>query len=147
MASTITLMNNINKYVTDGTVDLDSDTIKVAMLADTYTVNAAHSIFGDVSSHEVAAGNGYTAGGIALANKSVSVTGNDTKFSADPATWAGLTKTYRYLAIYAAKTANAVVNPLLAIILVDNTPANIVITAADYSVQWNANGIFRWTKS
>lgn len=147
MASTITLTNNLNKYVTDGTVDLDSDTIKVAMLADTYTVSAAHSIFGDVSSHQVAAGNGYAAGGAALANKSITVAGNETKFSADPATWTGLTKTYRFLAIYAEKTANAVVNPLLAIILVDNTPANIVITAADYSVQWNANGIFKWTKA
>lgn len=147
MASTITLMNHLAKICADGTVDLDTDDIKVAMLADTYTVNAAHTILGDVSSHEVAAGNGYTAGGVALANKSLTVAGNDTKFSADPATWTGLTKTFRYLAIYAAKTANGLVNPLLAVILVDNTPADIVVTTADYSVQWNANGIFKWTKS
>lgn len=144
MASTLTIPNNFRKYIADGTIDLDTDTIKAALLLDTYTLSAAHSIFGDVSSHEVAAGNGYAAGGVALANQSVTVTGAQSKFSADPATWAALTKTFRYLALYANKTANGVVNPLIALILLDNTPANIVVTAADYSIQWNANGILVW---
>jgi len=142
MASTLTLTNALRKYLGDGSVDWDSDTVKVAMLSNSYTVNPAHSIFGDVSSHEVAAGGGYTAGGVALANKSVTLAAAVAKYTADPATWAGLTKTYRTLAIYSEKTVNGVVNPLIALILVDNTPADIVITAADYSVQWNANGIF-----
>ena len=142
MASTITLVNSLRKALGDGTIDWDTDTIKCAMLTNAYSVNAAHSIFGDVSANEVAAGAGYTTGGVALANKSVTLTGATAKYTADPATWTGLTKTYRTLAIYAVKTANGLVNPLIALILVDNTPADIVVTAADYSIQWNANGIF-----
>jgi hypothetical protein len=135
------MSNSLRKYLADGTIDLDTDDIRCAMLSSSYAANAAHSIFGDVSAHEVTAGNGYSAGGSALTNKSVTLSGSTSKFTADPATWPGLTKTYRFLALYAVKTANGVVNPLVAVILVDNTPADIVITAADYSVQWNANGI------
>lgn len=142
MASTLTLTNALRKYLGDGTVDWDSDTVKCAMLNSGYTINAAHAVFADVSASEVAAGGGYTTGGAALANKSVTLAGAVAKYTADPATWAGLTKTYRTLAIYSEKSINGVVNPLIALILVDNTPADIVITAADYSVQWNANGIF-----
>lgn len=142
MASTITLVNNLSKYLGDGTLDWDDDDVRCAMLANSYTVNAAHSVFADVSSAEVAAGGGYSAGGVLLANKSISLVGNVSHYSADPATWAALTKTYRFLALYAEKTVNALVNPLIGIILVNNTPADIVISGADYSVQWNAAGIF-----
>lgn len=142
MASTITLTNSLRKYLGDGTIDWDSDTIKCMMLTSGYTLNAAHSILADVSANEVAAGNGYTTGGVTLANKSVTLAGVVAKYTADPATWGTLTKTYRFLALYSEKTVNGVVNPLIALILVDNTPADIVITGADYSVQWNANGIF-----
>lgn len=142
MASTITLTNALHQYLGDGTIDWDSDTIKVAMLTSAYVLNAAHSVFADVSGSEVAAGNGYTSGGVALTNKAVTLAGAVAKYTADPATWPGLTKTYRYLAVYAEKTVNSRVNPLIALILVDNTPADIQITGADYSVQWNANGLF-----
>ena len=142
MASTIVLVNSLRKYLGDGTVDWDSDTIKCMMLNNSYALNAAHSALADVSANEVAAGGGYSTGGVALANKSVTLAGSVAKYTADPATWAALTKTYRFLAMYSEKTANAIVNPLIALILVDNTPADIVVTAADYSVQWNANGIF-----
>ena len=142
MASTITLVNSLRKYLGDGTIDWDSDTVKVAMLTSAYTLNAAHSVFADVSANQVTAGGGYSAGGVALANKSVSLTGAVAKYLADPATWSALTKQYRWLAIYSEKTVNALTNPLIALILVDNTPADIVISGADYSVQWNANGLF-----
>ena len=131
MASTITLVNSLRKYLGDGTIDWDSDTVKVAMLTSAYTLNAAHSVFADVSANQVTAGGGYSAGGVALANKSVSLTGAVAKYLADPATWSALTKQSRWLAIYSEKTVNALTNPLIALILVDNTPADIVISGAD----------------
>lgn len=142
MASTAYLFNSARKALLDGTIDLDTDTIKAALLASTYTFSAAHSILADVVAHEVAAGNGYTTGGTALTTAAVTYAAAVAKFTADPAAWASLTKTFRFLLIYANKTANGLVNPLLGCILLDNTPADIVVTAADYSIQWNANGIF-----
>lgn len=145
MASTITIYNSFRKYEADGTIDLDSDIINAALLSNGYAVNAAHSVLADVVANEVAAGTGYTTGGVALANKSVTYTGAIAKFTADPATWASLTKTFRFLVLYALKTANGVTNPLICAFLLDNTPADIVVTSADYSVQWNANGIITWS--
>lgn len=141
MASTVTLFNSFRKYIADGTIDLDSDTIKAALLLDTYTVNPAHTILSDVSSHEAGAGSGYSSGGVALTGKSVTYTGTTGKFTSDPPLWLALTKTFRFLLVYAAVTRNSIVNPLIEIILIDNTPQNIIVSAADYSIQWSANGI------
>lgn len=145
MASSITLFNIFRKANADGTIDLDSDTIKVMLVDSNYTFNAGHSEAADVSAYEVAAGSGYSAGGVALANKSVTLNAATSKFTADPATWPGLTKTFRFAVLYAEKVANGLTNPLIACVLLDTTPADVVVTAADYSIQWNANGIIAWS--
>jgi len=141
MASTVTVFNPFRKYLGDGTIDMDTDTIKAALITSAYTVNASHGILSDVSAHEVTNGAGYTTGGATLTTPNMSYSGAVAKFTADPAIWAALTKTFRYLLLYAAVTRNGVVNPLMEIILIDNTPADIVVTAADYSIQWSASGI------
>lgn len=141
MASTTTLYNALRKYLADGTIDLDSDTIKVALVNSGYTPDAAHVHYADVSANEVANGSGYVTGGQTLANKVSSYTGANGKWTADNPVWAGLTKTFRYAVVYAVKTANGVTNPLIAVILLDNTPADVVVSGADYSIQWNAAGI------
>jgi hypothetical protein len=94
-----------------------------------------------VVAHEVAAGAGYTSGGAALANKTVTLNGAVGKFTADPVQWPGLTKTFRFAILYSEKVLDGVTNPIIACVLLDNTPANVVVTAADYSIQWNASGI------
>lgn len=145
MASTVTIFNSFRKYIADGTIDLDTDTVKAALLLSTYTVSAAHTILSDVSSHEVAAGSGYTAGGVALTTPSVTYSGAVAKYTADPAVWTSLSKTFRFLLLYANVTRNGIVNPLLEVILIDNTPGDIIVTATDYSIQWNANGIISFS--
>jgi hypothetical protein len=141
MASTVTIFNSFRKYAADGTIDLDTDTVKAALITSAYTVNATHTILADISANEVSNGAGYTTGGATLTTPSVTYSGAVAKFSADPALWLALTKTFRFVLLYANVTRNAVVNPLIAIILIDNTPNDIVVTAADYSIQWSASGI------
>ena len=64
-----------NKYkqkIMLGGIDLLNDTIKVALLANTYTPAIdTHEYFSDVSAHELATAGGYTAGGATLAGKTV----------------------------------------------------------------------------
>jgi hypothetical protein len=47
---------------------------KLALLKSTYTPNADHATFADVSAHEVAAGNGYSSGGIDIEASNVGFT-------------------------------------------------------------------------
>ena len=141
MASTSTIYNPFHKFIFDGTVDLDTATIKVALVTSAYTLDANHDEWADVSANEVANGSGYTTGGIALSGKVVSQTAGVGKFTADNPLWTNLTKTFRYAVLYLSGTVNGVVNPLILAILLDNTPADVSVSAVDYTIQWHANGI------
>lgn len=145
MASSISLYNSLLKYLADGTVNLNTDTIKVALVDSGYSFAATDDIWGDVSADEVAAGDGYTTGGETLANQAVSLTDSPakSKFDADDLVWTALTKVFRFGIIYAVKSVGspAVVNPLIACILFDTAPADITVSGVDFTIQWNASGI------
>jgi len=54
--------------------DLSTDTLKIALMDTAFTFDpATHDAWADVSASEIAAGNGYTAGGQALAGVSVDI--------------------------------------------------------------------------
>jgi hypothetical protein len=116
----------------------------LALVTSEYTFNAAHTIWdpgtddaADPSHCEVANGDGYTTNGAALGSLSVTAV----RFDAADVTWAALTKTFRGAVLYHRATYLTIVNPLIAYILFDSTPADIVIGGGDYTVQWNASGI------
>lgn len=141
MSSTTQIYNPLRKYLMNGTIDLDTDDIKVALIASGYTFSAAHTHFADVSPNEVANGAGYTTGGKSLVGSLADFTGAIGKFSADNPVWTGLTKTFRYAVLYAYGVLNGVTDPLIACILLDNTPADVVVAGVDYTIQWNPSGI------
>jgi len=134
MAATITAYDHLWKLLLTGAVDLDTDTIKVALVTSSYTPSPAHDEWADVSANEVATGSGYTTGGIALANP---VTTNTT-VDYDDIVWTSLTKTFRYAVGYKSGSGGGLTNPLLFYILLDSTPADIVSTGSNYSIQWNS---------
>lgn len=60
--------------VTNGSVDLDTDTIKLALVTASYTPTQATDNFrDDLGANEASGGSGYTAGGFTLASKALSV--------------------------------------------------------------------------
>ena len=83
------------------THDLINDTIKCALLKNTYTPSSDHDVYADVSTDENPAGSGYTAGGETLANVTVSESGLEIIVDADDPLWSSLTATaLRYGVIY-----------------------------------------------
>lgn len=134
MAATITAYDHLWKLLLTGAVDLDTDTIKVALVTSSYTPSTAHDEWADVSANEVATGSGYTTGGIALANP---VTTNTT-VDYDDIVWTSLTKTFRYAVGYKSGSGGGLTNPLLFYILLDSTPADVVSTGSNYTIQWNS---------
>ena len=141
MAATIAIYNYYKKFLLDGTdIDLDNDTIKVALCTSDYTPDIDnHDYFDDIT--DELSGGGYTAGGKTLSNVSLSIdTANDkVKFDADDVTWTDLTATnVRYAIIY-KDTGTASTSPLIAYVDFgeDKTFSN-----ADLKITWSANGIF-----
>lgn len=201
-------------YLQDGTIDLDSDTIKAALVTNSAVLThdqwAADTVYGagdivvpttdngrryictvagtsdpsteptwptteggtvvdggtltwqefggalcnlttwsDLSAAEAANGDGYTTGGATLANLALSLTTvmvssvakRAVKWDADNVTWSALTKDFRYLVLYASGTLNGVTDPLIAYILLNDTPADYSANAIDFTINWNASGI------
>jgi len=156
MATTFTLYNSFKKYLLDGTIDLDTDTIKVALVTSAYTPLATHDVLADVMASpdpEVVAiaspSNGYTDGGAALSGAAVTHTDSPStaKFDASDLTWTSLTATFRYGIVYAEKSVGspAIVNPLIGYILFNDTPADVDVSGVDFTIQWSASGIVTLT--
>lgn len=93
--------NVFKRRIMDGGMDLDTNTIKAMLVTSTYTPNRdTHTIKSDVT-NEVT-GTAYTAGGVTLANKTVTQDDTDDEgvWDADDAVWAASTITARAMVIY-----------------------------------------------
>lgn len=105
MASMI--YHNFFERLGRGAGDLQSLTVKCALVTSSYTANKDHDFFDDVSANEISAGGGYTAGG---ATVSVTVTDDDANDRVDivlgQAQWTTATITARG-AVYYVDTAGA----------------------------------------
>ena len=139
MAVTSALFNSFKGNVLGATIDLDTDTIKVALCTSTFTPNVDTMDFFDDITNEVV-GAGYTAGGATLANKTITVdTTNDRAYlDADDVTWAASTITARYIVVYKS-TGTAATSPLIGYI---NLGTDRTSSADTFYVTWPtpANG-------
>lgn len=125
-------------------IDFDTDNIKVMLLTSAYTPNQdTHDYLDDVVANQVT-GTGYTAGGQALASKSVTydASTNTVKFDADDTTWASSTLTARYAIVYDDGPSTNATKPLILCydFTTDRASAN-----GDLSVRWASNGLFSIT--
>ena len=152
MGTTLTPYNSLLKYLMNGTVNLESDTIKMALVTSDYVFDAQHDVLADVLAspspevEEIASpSNGYTTGGKEITSKSVTLVDSPALATWDALdlTWTALTATFRYGIIYSEKSVGspAVVNPLIGCVLFNDTPADISVAGIDFINQWNPNGI------
>lgn len=128
-------------WMSDGTINLHSHAFKVALLKSTYTPNLAHEVWADVASHEVANGNGYTAGGLTV-TQTWSQTGGVAMFDSDDPVWsitgAGLTARY---AMLVDVTPTSPLKPLLCHCALD--AADIVKVSGELlKIKLSASGYF-----
>lgn len=102
-------------------------------------------VYADVD-NELATGNGYTSGGITLANDALTQTGGVTKFTADSAVWTatgGSIPAWRYGIVRASGTLSGKVDPLVGYFLGDSAPADVPATTVGNTLTFtpNASGI------
>ena len=120
------------KLVT-GLFDLDSDSWKVALFTAASNLGAASTTYASVTG-EVANGNGYTTGGVAVTFNITGTTVVNVAFATNPSwTASGGNITARSAAIY------KVGGDVLATLLLDDTPADVVTTPGNALVL-NNNG-------
>jgi hypothetical protein len=126
------IYNSFKVWMADATFDMDADTFKLALFssasnAATLTTN---QVLADLT-NQLSTANGYTSGGISLSSLSWAASGSGAKLAfANPAiTPSGGSLTFRFAVIYKVGTANTRVNPLVAVSLLDTTPADIVVNS------------------
>jgi hypothetical protein len=144
--SALTFYRAFKKYMADGTFDLDGNTFKAMLLTSAYSPDVENDdIKADIVANEVANGNGYTTGGVALGSVTWTRATTTVTFDAADAAWTGSGAGFsaRYLAIYASGTLNGHTDPLVGYVLLDSAPADVSFAAGNtVTVQWNASGIF-----
>lgn len=139
------IYNQAKKKFMDAGISLSADTLKVMLLTGTYAPNIDTDEFlSSISANEVAAANGYVAGGFALASKTTTVdTANDKAVfdAADVTITLTGPVTYRYVVVYKS-TGTAGTSPL--IYLHDVGAGGATAVAGTVTFQWNASGIINF---
>jgi hypothetical protein len=90
--------NRFNANLMNKEVDLEEDTIKVALMDDNHSFTATDNEWDDVSANEIS-GTGYTAGGEDLATKTVTQDAT-TKWDADDVEWSSATFSTYHAVLY-----------------------------------------------
>ena len=110
-------------------IDLEADTIKVALLDSNHAFNVAHESWAEVSANEIS-GAGYTADGATLAGKAVTQAAT-TKWDATNVSWSEATFSAYHAVLYA-------VAGLIASIDFGGEQA---IADGTFAIEWDAAGI------
>jgi len=138
MAVTAKVFGLAQQSLANAEIDFDTATVKAMLCTSSYTPNQdTHRYKSDVT-NEVT-GTGYSAGGVALASKTVSydtASNTLTLDAADPS-WASSTITARYVVFY-VDTGTAGTSPLLCYW---DFGADVSSTAGTFTVQLNASGL------
>ncbi len=129
--------NSFKRDIMNGAIDLSGNTIKIMLVSASYSANTGHAVRSAVSAE--VAGTGYSAGGKALANLSVSVDAADNEgvFDADDVTFTATTITARGAVIY-KDTGNASTDNLIGYV---DFLSSVASTNGDFTITWNSEGI------
>lgn len=144
--SAVVLFGALGEHIAEGTIDLNSDTIKVALVTSAYSPNVTtHDRRSDLGAAELGTGNGYTAGGADLTGVTVTRSALVTTFDANDVTFTaagGAIGPFRYAVLYSSGTKNGITDPLIGYVLLDSAPADLTIASGNsLVVQWAAAGI------
>lgn len=127
------IYNRFKANLMNKEIDLEGDTIKVALLDDSHSFTATDNVWADVSANEIS-GTGYSAGGVELAGKSVTQAAT-TKWDGTDSSWT----TASFSAWFAVVYDNTMTNDDL-IMCLDFGGEQAVVTGT-FTIQWHADGI------
>ena len=140
MAITFTLYGELSLTLPNKEIALTDGNVKLSLHTNSYSPNKDTDKYFSSATNEVTNGSGYTTGGVALSNPTLTyVAGTHTgTFDADDAAWLALTKTFRY-AVLRYDTGNSATSALIGWV---NFGADENISNQNFTVVWDASGIF-----
>lgn len=118
-------------------IDMEADTIKVALLNNSHSYTATHNTWSQVSANEIS-GTGYSAGGATLGTKSVTQAAA-TKFDAADTAWSTATFTAYHAVLYDDTLTN---DDLICSFDLGGAQS---VSAGTFTIQWHADGIITLT--
>jgi hypothetical protein len=142
--ATFTIFDEFIANLGQKLMDMDTDVFK-AMLTNVAPDKAANTVKADIT--EIAAGNGYSAGGVTLAGVTFSETGAGLgiwRWNATSPAWTasgGDIATHRYLVIY-DDTVGAPVKPLVG--YVDAGASSVIVNGNTRTWSIGASGLMEW---
>ena len=139
------LYQSAKEYLGDGTIDLDTSTFKIALFSSSSNANTLTNTVLANLTNQLTTANGYTSGGITLANVTWNRSAGTVTFDADNVEWtaSGGSITARFAVIYQSGTVNGVTDALLCVSLLDTTPADVTAPNGNkFQINFNASGIF-----
>ena len=130
------LTNSTRTKLINGTFDLDSDSYKVALFQSTSNIGVSSTTYAGLT-NQVANGNGYTTGGIAVTLTLSGTTSVKVTFQTNPVwTGAGSGFSARYAVLY------EVGGDVVAYCLLDATPSDVAVAAGQtLTVAAHSSGI------
>lgn len=132
------------EQIISGDTDLDGDTLKIALLNDSYTPDLVnHDFFDDVSANEIS-GTGYTAGGATLASVAIAkdAVSNNVSLDAADVTWSTTTLSDVGYAVIYKSTGSDATSPLLFLVTFATSQDT---SAANFAVNFSSSGIARFS--
>ena len=133
------IYNSFKQKIMDGSINLSSDTIKVALVTSSYTPDQdTHEDYADIT-NEVPNGSGYVTGGDEITTKTVTKdnTDNEGVFAGDDCQWTAATFTCRGGIIY-KDTGTPATSWFIAYI---DFGSDMSPVASTFDIQWDAEGI------
>lgn len=137
----------LNFFSATNLLGANTANFKLALVSSAWTPNnSTNEVWADVSANEIAAGNGYSAGGGALTGVALTQTAGTVKFTSSAFVWTASgtgIPAWRRGVVYYSGTLNGKVNPIVGHFLGDATPADVPLTTSGntLTVTPNASGI------
>jgi len=127
------IYNRFKANLMNKEIDMEGDTIRVALLNNSHSFTAAHNTWSQVSANEIS-GTGYTANGESLASKAVTQAAT-TKFDATDVAWTTATFTAYHAVLYDDTMTND------DLICSFDFGGAETVTSGTFTIQWHADGI------
>lgn len=139
MPASFNIFNQFKVRMSDGTIDVNTDVHIVALYKTLGGLSdATFSLKSEITSSEVANGNGYLTGGKTLSGISYALSGTNAKFDATDVLWSatGAISSMKAFAIYISGLGELVGWGRISTTSVSLTNTNRL------TLQWNASGIY-----